>query len=206
MTEKSINQIIFNPDNMALTLIASVFLFLVLMLDTLVFRSSPFFYQVLFFSIEYTFLVFVVLLKNNIDNLIGFDQSLNKLFNDLRLKYSKSIFSSFSFWDWIILGIFAGLLLFSLCAFAQLGQMNVTSLNILLSGNLTSSEERFWELIRSESAPYTGMYLTISILILNFIREIIIDVKNRINNEKMNEKYDTIIKKLEEIQETQNKE
>ncbi len=206
MTKKFINQIIFDPDNMALTYIAIFFLFSVLCLETLIHKTSPTFYWNLFFSIEFTLLWYVIALKYQIDKCVGF----KKWFIDLKIRvtsvYSKTTVYKTSGSDKIFLIILGVLLIFCVKSFVDFNNLNFNSFTLLASGKLSPGEEKFWDLIKSEAAPMTGFYLTLSILILTIIKEIISDAKNRYNNEKLNEKYETILKKLDKIQEHQKRE
>jgi hypothetical protein len=206
MTEKSINQIIFDPDIMALTLTASVFLFLVLLLDTLVYKTSPMFYWHLFFTITFTLLWFVVVFKYQIDKCVGFNRYLIDLKTGLKSKYSETLLTNFSWVDWVFLVVLLGLLIFCIKSVLDLSNLNIKSFNLLTSGNLTPSEEKFWDLIKSEAAPLTGFYLTLSILTMTLIKEIITEAKNKFVTQKLNEQYEVIIKKLDEIQEQQKRE
>jgi hypothetical protein len=95
------------------------------------------------------------------------------------------------------------MLIFCAWALTNLNKINIDSFNLLSSGMLSPSEEKIWELLRSESMPMTGLYLTLSILILNQMKEIFGEAKNKIVNKEMNMKYDTIIRKLNEIREKQ---
>lgn len=200
MAEKTVREIIFDPDNMALSFIAIVFLFSVLCVETLIHKTSPNFYWNLFFSIEFTLLWYVIALKYQIDKYVGFKQWFIDLKISVTSIYSKTIFYKISRSDKIFLIVLAILLIFCLKSFVELNNLNINSFTLLASGKLSPAEEKFWDLIKSEAAPLTGFYLTLSILIMTLIREIISDTKNRIINEKQNEKYKAILKKLDEIQ------
>lgn len=165
------------------------------------FAQSPYRFWVfllLFFGIIYGYYVAV-------ENLIHEEDFFQDFLLAIDTAYNKTPISALSTkLEWIFFILF--FIMFLVCAyytFILLQSLKISG-EVLINYKLSMDERQKWETLKDSLGILLGLFLSFTIIFGNFTREILTEAISRKERSLLNMKLETIIKRLDDIQNNEN--
>lgn len=201
MPEKNVLEILFDPGNMALTLLFGILFGIFSGFVTILTRNSQYFYYNLILSAIAFLSLYSILIQYNIDNGMKFKNRLLQIKKFFKKIYEeKTIFPLFSQDDWIelILTLFVVIILAYI--FVKIYSVYTEESLLLFNSTLSSSDRQALENARTFFGSLSALIVAVWLFFFNQLLSISKNARNLRNFQNLHKKLDNIIEKLERIE------
>jgi hypothetical protein len=161
------------------------------------FANSPYRYWIIFLPV----LIMIIGYFKVVEILVHDEPLYQDFIIKIRSAYNKtpiSALSTNSEWAFFLAFFIMFIICFSFTS--KLLEVTKFSSDVLIFQAISIEDRQKWEALKSSADALLGIYFSLTIIFMNFSREIITEANGRKERDTINLKMDIIVKKLDEIQ------